>query len=106
MEITGKISEYEYENGERYRLLFGIKTVTWECLAGSAAGSSGTDSYGAIEIAPNILFISWSTDSGEVVSIVANFQKDTLHCCNTYEGKRQFLKGNIKRFSKASIHHA
>jgi len=28
MEVTGKILEYEYENGERYRLLFGIKTVT------------------------------------------------------------------------------
>ena len=106
MEITGKILEYEYENGERYRLLFGIKTVTWECLAGSGAGSSGTDSYGAIEIAPNILFISWSTDYGEVVSIVANFQKDILHSCHTHEGTRHFWKGNINRFSKASIHHA
>ena len=76
MEVTGKILEYELGNGERYRLLFGIKTVTWECLAGSAAGSSGADSYGAIEISSNILFISWSTDYGEVVSIVANFQKD------------------------------
>ena len=70
MEVTGKILEYEYENGERYRLLFGIKTVTWECLAGSAAGSSGTDSYGAIEIAPNILFISWSTDGDIIKSCV------------------------------------
>ncbi|MDB4442232.1 hypothetical protein N9219_02305 [bacterium] len=50
MEITGKILEYESGNRERYRLLFGIHTVTWECLAGSAAGSSGTDSYGAIGI--------------------------------------------------------
>jgi len=106
MEITGKILEYEYENGERYRLLFGIHTVTWECLAGSAVGSSGTDSYGAIEITPNILFISWSMEYGEVMSIVANFQNDILHCCNTHEGTIHFLQGNIKRFAKASPDHA
>jgi hypothetical protein len=106
MDITGKILEYEYENAERYKLLFGINTVTWECLAGSAVGSSGTDSYGAIEITPTILFISWSMDDGEVVSIVANFQNDILHCCNTREGRRNFWKGNIKRFTKASIDHA
>jgi len=105
MEITGKILEYEYENGERYRLLFGIHTVTWECLAGSAAGSSGTDSYGAIEITPNILFISWSMEYGEVLSIVANFQNDILHCFNTHEGTTHLLQGNIKRFAKASIGH-
>ena len=105
MDITGKSLEYEYENGRRYRLLFGIKTVTWECIAGSATGLSGTDSYGTIEITPNILFISWSTDDGEVVSIVANFQNDILHCCSTREGKRHFWKGNIKRFTKASIDH-
>ncbi len=103
MEVTGKILEYEYENGEKFRLLFGIKTVTWECLAGSAAGSSGTDSYGLIEIAPNILFISWSKNDGEVVSIVANFQNDILHCCNTHIGTRHFWKGNIKSFAKAPI---
>jgi hypothetical protein len=40
---------------------------------------------------------------GEVMSIVANFQNDILHCCNTREGKRHFWKGNIKRFAKASI---
>lgn len=105
MEITGKILEYEYENGERYKLLFGINTVTWECLAGSAAGSSGPDSYGAIEITPNILFISWSMEYGEVVSIVANFQNDILHCCYTHEGIRHFRKGNIKGFTKAPIDH-
>ena len=105
MDITGKILEYEHETGERYKLLFGINTVTWQCLAGSAAGSSGTDSYGAIEIIPSILFISWSMDDGEVVSIVANFQNDNLHFCNTHEGKRQFWKGNIKRFYKAPIDH-
>ena len=106
MEIIGKTLEYDYENGERYRLLFGIKTVTWECLAGSAAGSSGTDSYGAIEITPNIIFISWSMEYGEVMSIVANLQNDILHCCNTHEGTIHFLQGNIKRFAKASVDHA
>jgi len=106
MEITGKILEYEYENGERYRLLFGIHTVTWECLAGSAAGSSGTDSYGADEITPNILFITWSMEYGGVMSIVANFQNDILHCYNTHEGTIHFWQGTIKRFAKASTDHA
>jgi len=106
METTGKILEYEYENGESYRLLFGIKTVTWECLAGSAAGSSETNSYGAIEITPNILFISWSKDDGEVVSIVANLQNDILHCCYSLAGTRYFMKGNIIRFIKASFDRA
>ena len=52
MEVAGKILEFEYENGERYRLLFGIKTVTWACLSGSSAESFKTDYYSAIEIAP------------------------------------------------------
>lgn len=106
MEITGKILEYEYENGDRYRLLFGMKNVTWECLAGSAVGSSETDSYGAIEITPDILFISWSKNDGTVVNIVTNFQKNILHCCNAHEGTIHFWKGNIYRFAKASINHA
>ena len=106
MEITGKIIEYEHENGDRYKLLFGIKTVTWECLRGSVAGSSGTYSYGAIEIAPNNLFISWSEEDGKVMSIVANVQIDTLYCCDTQGDTRHFWKGIIKRFSNASIIHA
>lgn len=103
MDVTGKILEYESENGESYRLLFGIRTVTWECLVGSAAGLSGTDSYGVFQIAPKILFISWSMDNGELMNVVANFQKKILHCCNTHEGKRNFWKGNIKRFAKAPV---
>jgi len=90
------------------QVIAGFKTLKFlydqaQSLAGSAAGSSGTDTYGAIEITPNILFISWSMENGEVMSIVANFQNDILHCCNTREGKRHFWKGNIKRFAKASI---
>ena len=103
IEITGKILEYEHENGDRYKLLFGIKTVTWECLAGSASGLSGTNSYDAIEITPSILFISWSMDDGKVVGIIVNLQNDIIHCCFSHEGKRQFIKGNIKRFTKAPI---
>ena len=78
MDITGKILEFEYENGERYSLLFGIKTVTWACLADSSAGSFKTDYYSAIEIAPNILFISWSKDDGEAANIVADFGRGTI----------------------------
>ena len=106
MEVAGKILEFEYENGERYRLLFGIKTVTWACLAGSSAESFKTDYYSAIEIAPKILFISWSKDDGEVANIVVNFQKDILYCCNAHEDTIDFWKGNIKIFAKASINHA
>ena len=98
MELAGKILEYEYDNGERYSLLFGIKTVTWEYLTGTAAGSSGTNSYGAVEITPNILLISWSTDDGEVVSIAAKFQNTILHCCNTHEGKINLLEGQYQMF--------
>ena len=106
MDIAGKLLEYENENGENYRLLFGIQTVTWESATGSADRSFGTNSYGAIEITPNILFISWSMDDGKVVSMVADFQKSVLHCCNTHEGKINFWKGNIKSFAKAPIDHA
>ena len=106
MEVTGKILEYKYESGERYRLLFGIKTVTWKCMAGLAAGLSGTDSYGAIEIAPDIFFISWSKTDDEVVSIVADFKKDILHCCHTQKGTRFFVKGNIERFDNAPVNRS
>ena len=106
MEVAGRILECEYENGERYRLLFGIRTITWKCLAGSVAGTSGTDSYGAIKIAPNLFLISWSLEGGEVLSMVADFQKDIMHCCRTHEDTRHFWKGNIERFAKPAINRA
>lgn len=105
MDIAGKLLEYEKENGESFKLLFGIKTVTWECLSGTAAGSSQTNSYDAIEITPNILFISWSMDDGEAVSMVVNFQNNIVHCCNALDSNRNFWKGNIKCFAKAPINH-
>ena len=47
MDIAGKLLEYENENEENYRLLFGIQTVTWVSVTGSTDRSFGTNSYGA-----------------------------------------------------------
>jgi hypothetical protein len=103
MEVTGKIMEYEHENGEAYRLLFGLDCVTWECLSGSAAGSITTVSCGAAEIESNVLFIAWSEDDGDAVSIVADLKKNSLHCWQVNQGSRNFWKGKIKSFTDAQI---
>jgi len=103
MEVTGKIMEYEYENGETYRLLFGLECVTWECLSGSTAGSIRTVSCGAAEIESNLLFIAWSEDDRDAVSIVADLEKNSLHSWYVNHSARHFWKGNIRLFTDAPV---
>jgi phenolic acid decarboxylase len=98
MEIIGKALEYEYENGEAYQVVFEEKNATWKCLAGSSAGASGTESHDAIEVAPNILFVSWLESTQEVVSYVANLNNMTIFCSYVYENQRHLWKGEIKYF--------
>jgi phenolic acid decarboxylase len=103
MLIVGKTLEYGYENGDAYRILFGDKTITWECLAGLGAGEFGTEFHDAVEVAPNVLFISWAADNGESLSIVANLEKKTLHCNSVYHRIRHFWSGKIDYFGPAKV---
>ena len=59
MRIVGKILEYGYENGDAFRILFGDKTITWKCLVGLGAGEFGTEFHNTVEVAPNVLFVTW-----------------------------------------------
>ena len=106
MEVTGKIMEYERENGEAYSLLFGIDCVTWECLSGSSAGSIRTVPCGAAEIESNVLFIAWSEDDRDAVSIVADLEKRNLHGWYLNQGDRHFWSGRINSFTDAPIKDA
>ena len=103
MKFAGKVLEYEYVNREVYRLRFGNNSITWECLADSAAGASVTESSDAVEIAPNVLFISWFDDNGELVRIVANLEKKILHCTHVYQGTRLFWRGTIRYFGPGEL---
>ena len=106
MEVTGKIMEYEQENGEAYRLLFGLDCVTLECLSGLTAGSTRTVSCGTAEIDSNVLFIAWSGDNHDTVSIVADLKKHKL--CGWYlnKGGRHFWRGTINSFTYAPVKNA
>ena len=103
MLIVGKTLEYGYENGDAYRILFGEKTITWECLAGLGAGEFGTEFHDAVEVAPNVLFVSWSKDTGEAISMVANLEKQTIHCSSVYHQIRHFWAGKITHFGPARV---
>ena len=101
--FAGKVLEYEYVNGEVYQLRFADKTVTWECLAGSAAGSSVTQPFDAVEITANVLWINWLDQNGELVRIVADVEKKIAHCIYVYQGTRRFWRGTIKYFGPAAL---
>ncbi|MDG3086516.1 phenolic acid decarboxylase [Vibrio hannami] len=73
MEFLGNTVEYSYESGEAYSVTFDQNHCTWLCTKGSMQGSTGNEQYSAVEVAPNVLFVSWLEDSGEVVSLVLNF---------------------------------
>ena len=106
MEVTGKIMEYEHENGEAYRLLFGLECVTLECISGLAAGSIRTMSCGASEIESNVLFIGWLEEDRDAVSIVADLEKKKLHGWHLNQGGRNFWRGKINSFIDAPIKDA
>ena len=101
MLIVGQTMEYGYENGDAYRILFGEKTITWECLSGLGAGEYGTEFHDAIEVAPNVLFIAWVRDNGESLSMVANLQQKAIHCNSVYHQIRHFWSGKITYFGTA-----
>lgn len=96
--LAGKILRYEYENGEAYQILFHENSATWTSLAGTAAGMSGTEQHDVIEVASNVLFVSWLESSGEVVSLVANLNTQRVYVSYVYENTRHFWKGEIKYF--------
>ena len=106
MEVTGKIMEYEQENGEAFSLLFGLECVTWECLSGSSAGSIRTVPCGAAEIESNVLFIAWSEDERDAVSIVADLEKRNLHGWHVNQSGGKFWRGTISSFTDAQIKDA
>jgi phenolic acid decarboxylase len=101
MLIVGKTMEYGYENGDAYRILFGDKTITWKCLAGLGAGESGTEFHDAVEVAPNVLFVSWVADNGESLSMVANLEQKIIHFNSVYHQIRHFWRGKITYFGSA-----
>ena len=101
MKIIGKTLVYEYENGESYQVEFQEAQATWTYLAGSAAGASGTETHDVVEVAPNIIFVSWLEETREVVSFVADLNNNIIHTSYVYEDTRHFWKGKITYFGPA-----
>ena len=97
--ISGKTLNYTYQNGESYRVSFSDTGATWAALTGSAAGSTGTESYDCAEVTPNVFFVSWLEESGEVVSYVANLNDRTIFCSYVFEKERHFWTGKITAVS-------
>jgi phenolic acid decarboxylase len=103
MELVGKALEYEYDHGETYQVVFHDNSATWTCLAGPYAGATGTESQDAVEVAPNILFVSWLEETQEVVSLVANLNNMTIFCSYVLENKRHQWQGRIKYFGPVKV---
>ncbi len=86
MKFVGKKILLRYANG--MEIIGDYKTSTemsWEALAGPAKGMKGTERIQAVEISPEIFFISWFEESGTTVSQVLNFNKSTVVAYITFE---------------------
>ncbi|PWJ42422.1 phenolic acid decarboxylase [Sediminitomix flava] len=100
-ELIGQTLIYEYDNGESYKLEFEESTLVWTCLAGVAKGHSGIEKYDFVEVASEIIFISWLEQSREVVSIVFNLNTMKVFCSYVYEINKHQWKGKIISFKRS-----
>ena len=88
--MIGKTIEYQYENGDSYRVELTAEKVTWTALSGSAAGATGDEDYDCVKVAPNVFMIGWLESSGEVVTLVVNRDEMTIYCNYVYGQERHF----------------
>lgn len=93
--MIGKTIEYQYENGDSYRVELTAEKATWTALSGSAAGATGDEDFDCVEVAPNVFMIGWLESSGEVVTLVVNVDQMTIHCNYVYGQTRHFWQGKV-----------
>ena len=74
MNFVGKRIQISYDSGLKVNADYLSQTeMKWEALSGPSAGQTGVEKIHAMEIAPEVSFVSWLEESGTTVSNVLDF---------------------------------
>ena len=98
MKLARKILLYQLKSGETYRLRFGNKAVTYECLTDRDSGPPRTVFYDTVKIAPKEHFVSWVNTNNETVRMIVNLRNKTTNWNYLNKGIRRFYSGKIIYF--------
>ena len=95
VKLARKILLYQLKDGETYRLRFGIKAVTYECLTDLGSVPPRTVFYDTVKIAPKEHFVSWINTNNEIVRMIINLKYKTVNYNYMNKGIRHFSSGKI-----------
>lgn len=98
--FVGKRILIKYDSGLELKAHYRSATqLTWENLTGRTKGQQGTEAIHAVEVAPNVFFISWLEKSGVSVSNVVDLRNRRVSAFITFDagqGRQAMLdKGTL-----------
>lgn len=79
MSLYGKVVEYAYEDGWRYRAEFSPGRIDYEVVGGPFAGRKSWQDAQYAEIAPDIDMVAWYEENGAIVAAVLNLDAMSIH---------------------------
>ncbi len=89
MNFVGKKFLFRYASGLEvtgdYRA---ADEMMWEALSGPSKGRQGTEKIHALEVAPNVFFISWLEKSGTTVSQILDLNKMKVKAFVTFDSDK------------------
>jgi hypothetical protein len=101
MRLVGKILVLRYASGLAVRATYASGTeLRWEALSGPSAGRTGREEIDAVEVAPDVYFVSWLEKDGTSVSNVLDLKAMRVKAFVTYDTgsgrQRLFDEGTVE----------
>jgi MoaF C-terminal domain len=86
MSFVGRRILIKYESGLHVEAHYTNSTqVFWKAITGPEAGTTGTETIYALEVAPKVFFISWLEKSGVSVSQILDLERITAAAFVTFD---------------------
>ena len=79
MSQIGKAYLFEYSDFQVKVNYLSADTLRWEQIKGPVAGATAEEKFHAVEIRPNVYFISWQEKDSSIVNQVADFEKQRVY---------------------------
>ncbi len=99
--FVGKTVILRYDSGLEVKAHYPSATeLAWEALAGPAKGQRGDEAIEAVQVAPEVFFISWLEEEGTSVSNVLDLGTKRVYAFVTFESGE---KGRRSLFDRGTV---
>jgi MoaF-like len=97
MMLKGKTYLFDYGDFQVRVQYLSDSNFRWKQIKGPAAGSSAEEKFHAVEIRPNVYFISWQEKDSSIINQVADFERQKVYTAwISPEKKMLHLEGKIE----------